>query len=65
MMWHTDNRLYEKNKADETHTTSPGNLLAYLSMLTMVNFNIQRLIFICEKYHHDYTKDFIEQKYKN
>jgi hypothetical protein len=68
MMWHTDNRLYEKNKADETHTTSPGIIfLAYLSDVDDGEFQYIKgsHVWSGENTHHDYTKDFIEQKYKN
>lgn len=68
MMWHTDNRLYEKSKKSETHTTSPGIIfLAYLSDVEDGEFQyIQGShVWSGENTHHDYTIDYINKNYGN
>ena len=68
MMWHTDNRLYEKNNKGETHTTSPGIIfLAYISDVDDGEFQYIKgsHIWSGKNTHHDYSKDFINKKYEN
>ncbi len=67
MMWHTDNRLYEKNKKGETHSTSPGIIfLAYVSDVEDGEFQYIKgsHIWSGENTHHDYSVKFIEQNYE-
>ena len=67
MMWHTDNRLYEKNKKGETHTTSPGIIfLAYMSDVEDGEFQYIKgsHIWSGNNTHHDYTVDYIKQNYE-
>ena len=66
MMWHTDNRLYEKNKKGETHTTSPGIIfLAYLSDVEDREFQYIKGShnWSGENTHHDYTADYVNKNY--
>lgn len=68
MMWHTDNRLYEKSKKTETHTTSPGIIfLAYISDVEDGEFQYIKgsHIWSGENTHHDYTVDYINEKYSD
>ena len=67
MMWHTDNRLYEKNKKGETHTTSPGIIfLAYISDVEDGEFQYIKgsHIWSGDNTHHDYSVDFIKKNYE-
>jgi hypothetical protein len=67
MQWHTDNRLYEKGKKDETHTTSPGIIfLAYLSDVEDGEFQYIKgsHIWSGENTFHDYTRDEINKNYQ-
>lgn len=68
MMWHTDNRLYEKDKNGETHTTSPGIIfLAYLDDVVDGEFQYIRgsHIWSGNNNHHDYTQEFIDKNYNS
>lgn len=66
MMWHTDNRSYEKLKKKETHTTSPGIIfLAYINDVEDGEFQYVKgsQIWSGENTHHDYTTDYLEKNY--
>ena len=67
MMWHTDNRLYEKNKKGETHTSSPGIIfLAYIDDVEDGEFQYVKgsHIWSGENTFHDYTVDHIKKNYE-
>ena len=66
MMWHTDNRSYEKLKQKETHTTDLGIIfLAYISDVADGEFQYVKgsQIWSGENTHHDFTTDYIEKNY--
>ena len=68
MMWHTDNRSYEKSKKNETHNTSPGIIfLAYVSDVEDGEFQYVKgsHIWSGENTHHDYTTDYLKKNYAN
>ena len=67
MMWHTDNRLYEKNKKGETHTSSPGIIfLAYVDDVNDGEFQYIKgsHVWSGKNTHHDYTVDYVKKNFE-